>query len=111
MFLEGIFWHEVGEQHHRLGRQVDGEPFVRVVDVDVGALGEVHVNRDWGRRVVLDDERGASRGVLKEKYAYLRARVPSAATPFIKVSREIRFPGCPFDRENARPRLSVIQVS
>ena len=45
-------------------------PFVRVIDGDVGALGEVHVQCDCGRRVVLDDEGGARRGVLIAKYMY-----------------------------------------
>ena len=56
MFPEGIFGHQVSEQHYGLGRHVDGELVVGMIDGDVGALGEVYVQSNCLRRVVLDDE-------------------------------------------------------
>ena len=56
MFPEGVFGHEVSEQHYGLGRQADGELVVRMIDGDVGALCEIYVQSDCLRRVVLDDE-------------------------------------------------------
>ena len=56
MFFKRIFGHEMSEKHYGLGRHVDGELVVGMIDGDVGALGEIHVQSDCLRRVVLDDE-------------------------------------------------------